>query len=82
MMHAEQCQCVLYTLSDSPLPVYSVHLSCEGILGIMACTCKVTDCYLVCEINYHYNFKVFKGKHTYFGGIPDIIQISEHQFVK
>lgn len=44
--------------------------------------CKVTDCYLACEINYHYNFKVFKGKCTYYGGIPDIIQISKHWFVE
>ncbi|KAG9310197.1 hypothetical protein JVU11DRAFT_9837 [Chiua virens] len=35
-----------------------------------------------CKINYHHNFKVFKGEHTYYGGIPDIIQISEHQFVE
>ena len=31
MMRAQQRQCVLYTVSDGPLPVYSVHLSCEGM---------------------------------------------------
>ena len=31
MMHAEQRQCILYTANDSPLPVYSVHLYCEGM---------------------------------------------------
>lgn len=41
-----------------------------------------TDYHAVCKINYHYNFKVFNGKHTYYGGIPDIIQISEHQFME
>ncbi|KAF8122966.1 hypothetical protein EV363DRAFT_1549749, partial [Boletus edulis] len=56
MMRAQQRQCVLYTVSDGPLPIYTVHLSCEA-----------------CEINYHYNFKVFKGERTYYGGIPDII---------
>lgn len=30
MMHAEQRQCVLYTVADGPLPVYSIHLFCEG----------------------------------------------------
>ncbi|KAF8436849.1 hypothetical protein L210DRAFT_869872, partial [Boletus edulis BED1] len=65
MMHAEQRHCVLYMLANGPLPIYSVHLSCE-----------------VCEINYHHNFKVFKGERTYYGGIPDTIQISEHQFVE
>lgn len=34
-----------------------------------------------CEINYHHNFRVSKGERTYYGGIPDIIQISEYQFV-
>ncbi|KAF8445913.1 hypothetical protein L210DRAFT_3392409 [Boletus edulis BED1] len=65
MMRAQQRQCVLYTVSDGPLPIYTVHLSCEA-----------------CEINYHYNFKVFKGERTYYGGIPDIIQVSEHQFLE
>ncbi|KAN0096936.1 hypothetical protein V8E55_001382 [Tylopilus felleus] len=65
MMHAEQWQCVLYTVSDGPLPVYSVHLSCEA-----------------CEVNYHHNFKVYKGERTYYGGVPDIIQASEHQFIE
>ena len=32
MMHAEQRQGVLYTLAHGALPVYSVHLSCEGML--------------------------------------------------
>lgn len=80
-MRAEQRQCVLYTLASGPLPVYSVHLSCEG-------TCDHCGYILVdrqsiaCEINYHHNFKVFKGIRTYYGDIPDIVQISEHQFVE
>ncbi|KAF8545563.1 hypothetical protein OG21DRAFT_1429077 [Imleria badia] len=65
MMHAEQRQCILYTVSDGPLPVYSIHLYCP-----------------VCDVNYHHNFKVYKGEHTYYGGVPDIIQVGEHQFVE
>ena len=30
MMHAEQRRCVLFTLTDGAMPVYSVHLMCEG----------------------------------------------------
>ena len=81
MMHAEQRQCMLYTLASGPHPVYSVHLSCEGTLTV-AYKYKMTDDYVACEINYHHNFKVFKGECTYYGGVPDIIQISEHQFVE
>lgn len=81
MMHTEQRQCVLYTVADGPLPVYSVHLSCEGV-SMMARAYKMTDGYVACQINYHYNFKVSGGKRTYYGGIPDIIQVGEHQFVE
>ena len=31
MMCAQQQQCVLYTVSDGPLPVYTVHLLYEGM---------------------------------------------------
>jgi hypothetical protein len=65
MMHAEQRQGVLYTSSEGPVPVHSIHLSCEA-----------------CWINYHHNFKVAKAEHIYYGGIPTIIQTSEHQFVE
>lgn len=81
MMHAEQRQCVLYTVADGPLPVYSVHLSCEG-RSTMACAYNTTDSYVACKTNYHYNFKVFEGERTYYGGVPDIIQVGEHQFVE
>ena len=35
-----------------------------------------------CEVNYHHNFKVYKGERTYYGGVPDIVQASEHQFIE
>ncbi|KAG9316081.1 hypothetical protein JVU11DRAFT_3752 [Chiua virens] len=75
MMHAQQWQ------ADGPLPVYSVHLSCEGMYESLSAYTRIDDL-LACEINYHHNFKVFKGERTYYGGIPDIVQISEHQFVE
>jgi hypothetical protein len=30
MMRAEQRRCVLFTLADGAMPVYSIHLMCEG----------------------------------------------------
>lgn len=39
MMCAQQWQCVLYTLSNGPLPVYSIHLSCEGIPLLQSTAC-------------------------------------------
>lgn len=31
MMHAQQWECILYTVSNGPLPVYSVHLACKDM---------------------------------------------------
>ena len=85
MMHAEQHQCILYTVTDGPLPIYSVHLSCEGKSPRMLRTI-ITErrCWflLACEINYHCNFKVYKGERMYYDTLPDIIQIGEHQFAE
>jgi hypothetical protein len=81
-MHAEQRYCVLYTLADGPLPVYSAHLSCEGTSSLACAYMTDSNDYVACGINYHHNVKVFKGERTYYGGVPNIIQISEHQFVE
>ncbi|EDR07736.1 uncharacterized protein LACBIDRAFT_298235 [Laccaria bicolor S238N-H82] len=35
-----------------------------------------------CKVNYHSNFHVHQGKRVYYGGIPDVIQVGEHQFVE
>ncbi|KAF8968974.1 hypothetical protein BDZ97DRAFT_1654410 [Flammula alnicola] len=62
----EQRQAVLYTLDNGPLPVWSVHLYCEK-----------------CNVNYHHNFYIHQGRRIYYGtGIPDVIQVGEHQFVE
>jgi hypothetical protein len=36
---------------------------------------------LDCSTNYHHNFAVSNGFRTYYSGVPDIIQVSEHQFI-
>ncbi|KDQ48967.1 hypothetical protein JAAARDRAFT_144139, partial [Jaapia argillacea MUCL 33604] len=35
-----------------------------------------------CNINYHHNYFVHDGMRTYYNGIPDVIQVAEHQFVE
>jgi hypothetical protein len=35
-----------------------------------------------CKTNYHNNFSVQNGIRTYYGGVPDLIQVGEHQFVE
>lgn len=35
-----------------------------------------------CRTSYHNNYRVFNGQRTYYPGIPQLIQIGEHQFVE
>jgi hypothetical protein len=34
-----------------------------------------------CATNYHHNYSVSGAFRTYYGGVPDMIQVSEHQFI-
>jgi hypothetical protein len=35
-----------------------------------------------CNTNYQYEFSVNKGIRTYYGAVPQYIQVGEHQFVE
>ncbi|KAF8223574.1 hypothetical protein L208DRAFT_1517056, partial [Tricholoma matsutake] len=35
-----------------------------------------------CHTNYHHNFHIKNGVRTYYDGLPDVIQVGEHQFVE
>jgi KDZ transposase family protein len=37
-----------------------------------------------CNVNYHHNYRVFQGQRIYYDrvGLPDIVQIGEHQFAE
>lgn len=35
-----------------------------------------------CRINYHHNFRIENGQRIYHNGIPDVIQVGEHQFIE
>jgi hypothetical protein len=37
---------------------------------------------LECQTSYHKNFSVHDGQRTYYPGVPELIQIGEHQFVE
>ena len=44
--------------------------------------CDLTSLSLECKINYRNNFYVKSGKRYYYEGIPDTLQIGEHQFAE
>ncbi|KAG9314694.1 hypothetical protein JVU11DRAFT_5501 [Chiua virens] len=66
MMRAEQRRCVLYTLADGAIPVYSVHLMCE------ACRINYHHNFKVSN-----GQRIYYGN-----VVPDILQVGEHQFVE
>ncbi|KAF8890918.1 hypothetical protein BD779DRAFT_1610685 [Infundibulicybe gibba] len=35
-----------------------------------------------CNVNYHHDYRVVKNRRIYYDGIPDILQVGEHQFVE
>lgn len=59
---------------------------CTAIVSISTTLITVHTEYAVtliaCRTNYHHNYTVQAGIRTYYGGVPDIIQVGEHQFVE
>jgi hypothetical protein len=86
---AKQRQAILYTLDNSAVLAWSVHLYCEGtsIYALFLSLFQYYHC-TVCKTNYHLNYSVKCDDgantytHTYYDWIPEIIQVGEHQFVK
>lgn len=37
---------------------------------------------LGCNTNYHHDYSVKDDVRTYYGGIPDVVQVGDHQFVE
>ena len=75
---------VLYTSSEGPVPVHSIHLYCEGGIKLISWLLVSQCTYMLFSLPNQLppNFKVVKGKHIYYSGIPNTIQTSEHQFVE
>jgi hypothetical protein len=38
--------------------------------------------FVACNINYHHDYRVKRGKRMYNEQIPDVLQVGEHQFVE
>jgi len=74
-------QVVLFTLDRGAVPVWSTHLYCERMYSIVS---PSSSYYFIleCKVNYHRNFRVVDKQRIYHNGIPDILQIGEHQFAE
>jgi hypothetical protein len=79
----QQRRAVIFTVADGACQAWAVHLYCTGkysvsIFGLLTTMSSLSEC----KTNYHNNFSVCGGVRTYYGGIPDAIQVGEHQFVE
>ena len=67
LQRCEAREVVLYTVARGAVPVHSIHLMCDAPS---------------CRTNYHHNFFIRNGQRHYYGGIPDVLQVGEHQFAE
>lgn len=63
----EAWEVILYTVAHGAVAVHLIHLMCDAHN---------------CQTNYHHNFYVCNGQRYYYGEVPDIIQVGEHQFAE
>ena len=75
---------MLITLADGPCPAKSVHLYCEGqytptVTGDQ--TCRLTSS-IACQIDYRYNYSVYRGQRTYYDDQPHAIQVADRVFIE
>lgn len=66
---------------------YTLFISCAKVRlpFLLLCFIDISPSLAIipaCGINYHHNFQVSNGEHIYYGGVPDILQVGEHQFVE
>lgn len=81
---------VLFTIGDGACATYSCHrvCSCELSVLVREKPTRHTDIGgTACGSNYHHNFYVDESRvtnktRTYYEGVPDVIQISEHKFME
>jgi hypothetical protein len=79
----EQRQAVLYTFDMGAVPIRSVHLYCAGTYQLVTYWVVINFFHrTVCNTNYHHNFHVKDGIRIYYYGVPDVVQIGEHQFAE
>jgi len=82
----QQRKVVIYTAADGACMAWSIHLYCvrEYIpaLRVVYLPRTPSQPHIDCKTNYHNNFSVCNGIRTYYPGVPDLIQVGEHQFVE
>lgn len=72
------------------MPAYHVHLKCEGEYGLhlpLSHSKPLCATASECHVNYHHNYTVSGSSNTpytrtYYDGIPNFVQVGEHQFVE
>lgn len=75
----------LFTLRYGALPVYSTSLYCRGSNKISLHVCLILLIILSgCYRRYYLNYSVHKesSSRTYYGGVPDCIQVAQHFFIE
>lgn len=73
---------VVYTLGSGAHPAHSIHMYCAGKLGNLLSWRKTLMGGIECNTDYHNNYSLHNGIRTYYEGVPDLIQIGEHQFAE
>ena len=68
---------------------FSVHLLChckwrvwDPFHSMLIAEATSWCCHVGCSTNYHHNFSINAEFHTYYGGVPNLIQVGEHQFIE
>jgi hypothetical protein len=76
-------QVVLYTFEDGACATYHFKLrcACKYYLPITSSIFNSTSLCLVCKTTYHHNYSVKDKIRTYYGRVPDVIEVGKHQFV-
>ena len=77
---------IVFTRGVGVQPAWNMSLYCQSgcycpSLGTSSCSLAMAT-YSECHTSYHNNYSVCNGQRTYSPGIPELIEIGEHQFVE
>jgi len=75
----------LFTMHNGALPIHTTSLYCHGVYTsehsldhFDSITCPA------CHSRYHHYYRVHaqSSSRTYYGGVPDVIQVAKHYFIE
>ena len=73
---------IVFTQAAGVQPAWNMSLYCQSrsylFLDLETSSRSISECHT----SYHKNYSVCNGQWTYSPGIPELIQIGEHQFVE